>query len=73
MDSIFFALFIWAVIITMYAALFWALFLAVTMRAAGGRKLLIFLAIVVVQPFAALVFLGWYYTKHKTLMRIKTH
>lgn len=64
------AILIWTVIASFYAILFWSLYLAITLKAETGIKLLCGIAILLVQPIGALVFMGWYYDKFKTLRRI---
>jgi hypothetical protein len=72
MDSPFFAIFIWIVIGTFYGVFFWSLYLAVTLKVETGTKFLYCIGIILIQPFASLIFIGWYYSKFKTLKPIKT-
>ena len=64
------AIFIWAVIGSVYVVLFWSLYLAVTLKVETGTKLLYCICIILLQPIASLFFMGWYYNKFKTLKRI---
>lgn len=64
------AIFIWAVIGSFYVIFFWSLYLALTLKIESGTKLLYCIGIILVQPLASLIFMGWYYSKFKTLRRI---
>lgn len=72
MDSPFFAIIIWIIIGSIYGLFFWSLYLAVTLKVETSTKLLYCIGIIIIQPFASLIFIGWYYNKYKTLQPIKT-
>ncbi|MBJ6799429.1 hypothetical protein [Geomonas propionica] len=67
MDSPFFALFIWSAIGAIYGVFFWSLYLAIKMKIETGSKVLLCVGLSCFQPVASLVFIVWYFHKHKTL------
>lgn len=63
-------LFAWIAIVVFYSAFAWSLYLAYTLKIESVKKVLIFIGLFAVHPFASLIFIAWYYNKYKTIIPI---
>lgn len=59
--------FAWIAFGVLYSIFAWSLYLAYKLEVESVKKVLIFIGLFAVHPFASLIFIAWYFNKFKTL------
>lgn len=62
--------FSWIAFGVLYTVFAWSLCLAYKLKVESVKKVLIFIGLFAVHPFASLIFIAWYFNKFKTLKPI---
>lgn len=60
----------WIAFGVLYSVFAWSLYLAYKLKVESVKKVLIFIGLFTVHPFASLIFIAWYFNKYKTIKPI---